>query len=321
LFDHIADIYDKHVANLFSDNKFQPLWTILDRMVRDEHLESVSGILDGVDECNEDSLSDLWMKIRMMFQSGARSGHRLRFIVVSRNHPYTIHQALDGLLRVRLEPDNSAHIKRDIYKFIDERMSTLRCPSETRSYIRQKLFDRSEGTYLWVGFAIHSLRKVRVIDMEKTVDAFPRGLEAMYRRMFLAISGSEKTSHRHFALGFTTLRPLSLQELATAIDTRPARGQSLEDAITEEVAYAGDLLTIVGSESSTSSTCATKTVAPVHSSVPEYFYGISEHDANPTGFRLNGPTSHDHLARRLFEYTYLALQTAHSNLNNGLGFG
>jgi ankyrin repeat protein len=313
LFDHIADIYDKHGSNLFSDNKFQPLWTILDRMVRDEHLESVSCILDGLDECNEDSLSDFWMKIRMMFQSGARSDHRLRLIVVSRNHPYTIQQALDGFLRVRLEPDNSAHIKRDIYKFIDERMSTLRCPSETRSYIRQKLFDRSEGTYLWIGFAINSLKKVRVIDMEKTVDAFPKGLEAIYRRMFLAISGSERTRVMEILRWvLTALRPLSLQELA--------RGQSLEDAIADEVAYAGDLLIIVGSKSSTSSTRATKTVAPVHSSVSDFFYGISEHDADLTGFRLKVPTSHDHLARRLFDYTYLALQTAPSNFNNGMEF-
>ena len=108
--------------------------------------------------------------------------------------------------------------------------------------MREKLFDPSEGTYLWIGLAVNSLKKVRVIDMERTVDAFPQGLDAMYRRMFLAISDSER--HRVMEIlrwVLAALRPLRLEELAIAINTRPARGQSLEDAIIEEVAYTGDL--------------------------------------------------------------------------------
>jgi len=78
--------------------------------------------------------------------------------------------------------------------------------------------------------------------MEKTVDSLPRGLDSMYRRMLLAISEHERDKVREILRWITTtFRPLSLVELATAVNTVPARNQTLENAITDEVAYAGDL--------------------------------------------------------------------------------
>ena len=240
LFKHVLDDYDKHGTSLFDDRKFQALWTILARMLYDKNIIPITCTLDGLDECDEDGLKDFWVKIESLYKSepqqrSEHSSHSLKLLVVSRNHPYSIQQAMDTLPRLRLEPDNEQRVASDISKFVDNRMSSLRCPSETRQYIKKKLCDRSEGTFLWVGFAVNALKKVRVIDMEKTVNSFPHGLDAMYRHMLLAITDHERARVIEI-LGWmiVAFRPLNLQELAIAVNTSPAKGQSMEDAITDE---------------------------------------------------------------------------------------
>ncbi|KAI4647022.1 uncharacterized protein J4E78_008994 [Alternaria triticimaculans] len=184
LFKHVLDDYDKHGTSLFDDRKFQALWTIFARMLYDKNIIPITCILDGLDECDEDGLEDFWVKIKSLYDTDLEReveqfSHHLKLLVVSRNHPYSIEQAMHAFPRLRLEPDNEPQIGSDISKFIDDRMADLRCPRETYAYIKRKLSSRSEGTYLWVSFAINALKKVRVIDMESTVNAFPRGLDAI----------------------------------------------------------------------------------------------------------------------------------------------
>ncbi|KAI4712811.1 hypothetical protein J4E89_001786 [Alternaria sp. Ai002NY15] len=250
LFEHILDEYDKHGASLFDDRKFQALWTIFARILQDPNIKPITCILDGLDECDEEGLEDFWVKIDSLYKCDPQrkpeqSSHPLKLLVVSRNHPYSIEQSMDTCPRLRLEPNNESQIGSDISKFINDRMADLRCPNATHVYIKKKLSLRSEGTYLWVSFAINALKKVRIIDMESTVNTFPRGLDAMYRRMMLVISERERGRVLEILRWVvTSLRPLTLRELAVAVNTYPARGQTLEEAVADEVTYAGDLLTM-----------------------------------------------------------------------------
>ncbi|KAH6878424.1 hypothetical protein BKA58DRAFT_95471 [Alternaria rosae] len=217
-------------------------------MLHDQNIAPITCILDGLDECDEEGLEDFWVKIKSLYEPASEQDfrnytHSLRLLVVSRNHPYSIEQAVDTFPRLRLEPDNEPHVGSNISKFVEDRISSLRCPTEAREYIKKQLCDRSEGTYLWVSFAINALKQVRVVDMERTVESFPRGLDAMYRRILLAISEHERDKVIEI-LRWITFHPLSLVELATAVNTISARGQTLEEDITDEIAYAGDLLTI-----------------------------------------------------------------------------
>lgn len=141
---------------------------------------------------------------------------------------------MDTFLRLCLEPDNEPHVGSTISKFVDDRISSLRCPTEAREYIKKRLCDRSERTYLWVSFVINALKQVRVVDMERTVESFPRGLDAMYCRILLAISEHERDKVMKILRWITTtFHPLSLVELATAVNTISARGQPLEEDITD----------------------------------------------------------------------------------------
>ncbi|KAI4909005.1 hypothetical protein J4E85_011657 [Alternaria conjuncta] len=310
LFEHVTNDYDKHGASLFDDRKFQALWTIFTRMLHDQNITSITCIMDGLDECDEEGLEDFWVKIKSLYDADPerkveQSSHHLKLLVVSRNHPYSIKQAMHAFPRLRLEPDNEPQIGSDISKFIDDRMADLRCPSETYAYIKEKLSSGSEGTYLWVSFAISSLRKVRVIDMESTVDAFPRGLDAMYRRMLLMISKRERGRVIEILRWvIASFRPLTLRELAVAVNTNPARGQTPEEAISDEVTYAGDLLTMDKKH-----WAGEQVVSLVHSSVLDFLRSIPQDDDSLESFGFQATATHAHLAHRLFDYTLQSLLT------------
>jgi len=317
LFGHILDDYDKHGASLFGDRKFQALWNIFTRMLHDKDISPITCILDGLDECDEEGLECFWLKIDSLYKCDPQrkpkqSTHSLKLLVVSRNHPYSIEQAMDKFPRLRLEPDNKPHVGSDISKFVDNRMSSLLCPSETREYIRKELCNRSEGTYLWIGFAINALNKVRVIDMERTVKSFPHGLDAMYRRMLLGVRERERGRVIEILRWVTgSFRPLTLLELAVAVNTIPTRGQTLEEAVADEITYAGDLLTINLIHNN-----RTQVVSFVHSSVLDYFQSIPQNDVSLESFRLQAIPTHDHLAHRLLDYT---LQTMRILDESGVG--
>jgi len=310
LFGHILDDYDKHGVSLFDGRKFQALWTIFAAILHDQNINPITCILDGLDECDEEGLEDFWVKIKNLYDTDPerkveQSSHHLKLLVVSRNHPYSIEQAMHAFPRLRLEPDNEPQIGSDISKFIDDRMADLRCPRETYAYIKKKLSSRSEGTYLWVSFAINALKKVRVIDMESTVNTFPRGLDAMYRRMMLVISERERGRVLEILRWvLTSLRPLTLRELAVAVKTYPARGQTPEEAVADEVTYAGDLLTMEKKH------CAgDQAVSLVHSSVLDFFRSIPQDDAGLESFRFQSTATHAYVAHRLFDYTLQSLLT------------
>jgi len=221
---------------------------------------------------------------------------------------------MDKFPRLRLEPDNEPHVGSDISKFVDDRISSLQCPTEAREYIKKRLCDRSEGTYLWVSFAINALKKVRVIDMERTVESFPRGLDAMYRRMLLAISEHEREKVMEILRWITTtVWPLSLVQLATAVSTVPARGQTLEEAITDEIAYAGDLLTIA---TRVNHEVVSTSVTLVHLSLLDFLQSIPKFDPDLGFFCLQAAVTHDRLTRRLFDYKYQILQSFDSLQND-----
>jgi len=309
LFQHISDDYEKHGASLFDDRKFQALWAIFTRITQDQNVTSITCILDGLDECDEDGLEYFWTKVQNLYESNleakpSNNHHCMRLLIVSRNHPYSIQRALEEYPRLQFERDNEYRVKSDVLRFIDDHMAGLKCPGETRAHIKEKLYDRAEGTYLWAGFAINALKKVRAINMEKTIESFPRGLDAMYRRMLLAIAEHERERVMDILRWITTtFQPLRLVELATAIQTQPASGQTLEDAITDEIGYTGDLITIVqhGRRS--------RKVVLVHSSVLDFFRNIAHPDQDLGPFHLQAAITNAHVTRCLLDYADKVLQT------------
>jgi hypothetical protein len=60
LLEHIIPVFKIQRDTLFSNSSFESLWRIFESMVRDPSIGSVFCVLDGLDECDEQSLEMLW---------------------------------------------------------------------------------------------------------------------------------------------------------------------------------------------------------------------------------------------------------------------
>jgi hypothetical protein len=112
--------------------------------------------------------------------------------------------------------------------------------------VESTLLERSEGSFLWVGFAIAELlRKQTVLEVEHCLEDLPAGLPAFYGRMLRQIA-TRNADQIAKILQWTTLsvRPLYLSELATAIACEPTKLRSAEEVARGLVTLCQPFLTI-----------------------------------------------------------------------------
>ncbi|KAH5423318.1 hypothetical protein HBI23_244610 [Parastagonospora nodorum] len=319
MFKHIRVAYSKHGRSLFSDDRFETLWKIFEAMVSEESLDTVTCVLDGLDECIEESLSPLWIKIRGLTLSQSQNSTpkpkaRLKIIITSRNYPDSFEHYLHCFPRVKLESELNEEIKKDVAKYIDHRMEELACAERRkpslhllRANVKRKLVEGSNGTYLWVNFAISSLKKEACPELEAALDKFPHGLDGMYRRMFLSILRSKRavviSILRWVATAF---RPLTLEALGVALDLPTAIGQELDDAVNDFVNYAGDLLLVTPRDPK--SATSTKIVLPVHASMTDFLWQIDNTYGELAEFRLDHSNCHKTLGRKALDYAMIVFK-------------
>ncbi|KAF2654338.1 ankyrin [Lophiostoma macrostomum CBS 122681] len=314
MYKHVVDKYSTYGAMLFDDKHFEALWSVFESMTHQPGIESITCILDGLDECGKYSLSDFWVKIRGLFDPATqdtRDGSPvLRMIITNRNYPDSLEQELEGFARLRLEPDLRFELKRDVERFIEDRMNGQPCSErrrpdliELRNVVKQKLSERANGTYLWVDFAIKALREERCVDLEDALDDFPSGLHAVYHRMIENVK-KEKQDIVISILRWITFatRRLTLTELGVAVRMKPARGQDFGAAMEDYLAYAGDLIMIDTPQYGDESWKKQKIVLPVHSSLTDFLSTSDDHDPVLHKFHLNPQLSHGLLAARALDY-------------------
>jgi hypothetical protein len=139
-------------------SSLETLWIIFSKLIADAELGTMFCVLDGLDECDESTLGGLLPRIVSMLTGDARSSASgtLKLAIVSRDLP-----GLQGCTRIRLDPDNDEQVASDIELFVAARVQQLSriegFHGDFRSSVQTALLERAEGTFLWVGFAIHEL--------------------------------------------------------------------------------------------------------------------------------------------------------------------
>ncbi|KAF2272405.1 uncharacterized protein EI97DRAFT_406490, partial [Westerdykella ornata] len=332
LFRHIRKPFARHKKALFRHERFETLWDVFENMIRDEMLESVTCILDGLNECRGDSLMPLLSKLRGLF-SFNRTSHsenrqpRVKMIITSRKDPKVLEDILGEFPRLRLELTFQDDRTIDIESYIDSRMNELACSErkkphlkELRQNIKRRLVECSGGTYLWVNFAINSLKSRICPELENAVNEFPEGLDAMYGRMLLSVSATKKDIVcRMLRWVVTAYRPLTPEELGTALSTPKAVGQDLGDAVADYVHSCFDLLVIIDQKLSEP---LSRSVVPVHASWTDFLLHLNE---NPElrQFHMEPSENHRILAQRILDYSYEFLKehpripiTGHDEVRN-----
>lgn len=224
----------------------EALWMTFTTICRDPKVSEIAFILDGLDECDQESRDWLASKFYSLdAESDIQNTHPPKIIVVSRYIP-----RLRLCNKLRLDPDYNGKIGEDVQRFVSARVQDLwdlgGFDEAPRRHVESTLLERSEGSFLWVGFAIAELlRKQTVLEVEHCLKDLPAGLPAFYGRMLrhIAMRDADKIAK---ILQWTTLsvRPLSLFELAAAISCESTKLCSAEEVTRDLVTLCQPFLTI-----------------------------------------------------------------------------
>ncbi|EAL85341.1 ankyrin repeat domain-containing protein [Aspergillus fumigatus Af293] len=286
------------------------LWVIFRRLVQDIDIGTTFCVIDGLDECDEAALSVLVPKLADIFslESSQPATRLFKMVVISRDIP-----GLRGSLQVKLDPDNDERVASDIKLFIASRVAELSrmegFNDEFVTTVQTSLLERSEGTFLWVGFIMKELsRKRTCTEVLETLGSLPSGLPALYSRMLLQI----ESKHRAISsviLRWVTMaaRPLTLQELAAVVGIRSSNLITAQQAIRDRITLCGLFLKIQGQE-----------VVLVHQSARDYLLRKEpDSDIVLEYFRIKSEEAHLMLAQACLDcLAHSSLQYEPLDLNN-----
>ena len=226
----------------------EALWSFFIKLVLEKDLNKVFCVLDGLDECDEDAQRWFANKVNELKSNDSfqRSENALNIVIVSRDIPPL--RKIEA--QINLDTDHHKEVRRDVERFVSskvEEMSTIvRFDPEFQGAIERQLLERSEGTFLWVGFAVNELLKKKTsLQIEDTLRSLPKGLPGIYDRLILQIDPMYREACcllLHWVA--LAVRPLSLKELGTAIGTHSSALLSMEQAVRDHVIMCGPVLTI-----------------------------------------------------------------------------
>lgn len=275
-------------------SSLETLWLIFKRLVVDEELGTMFCVFDGLDECGESTLRGLLPRVINLLSGDDLSSQKSIFKLAIISRDLTI-PGLQRCARVRLDPDNDEKVAGDIELFVSARVAELSMVpgfnNDFREFVQKALLERAEGTFLWVGFAMHELlKKETCTEIEEALAELPSGLPAIYSRMLLQIPAKKRKLSRKILRWVTfAICPLGLRELAAAVGVRAASPHiTAKQARRDAVALCGPLLKIQKQK-----------VSLVHQSARDYLLR-KERDEDPVleAFRFQEESTHLTLAQK-----------------------
>ena len=257
---HLRDQYDKQKEQLFtSSNSLQSLWRILQSIVNDPSILQTFLIIDALDECEPEAIEELLCLVdpdadfdneNDMKQASGLS--KIKWLITSRDEPIII-QTLAGTMDISLEV-NHLHVKQAVREFIDTKLRHLqrrkRYSNSLAEHVARTLWNKAEGTFLWVSLACRELSKPTVLSMntKQVLERLPAGIVSLYDRILEQVLGSEDEELAAYAKDVLrsmviAVRPLTLREMAVAAGLPGEHHQNVP-VLQEYVNQCGSLITI-----------------------------------------------------------------------------
>ncbi|OBT66018.1 hypothetical protein VE03_03233 [Pseudogymnoascus sp. 23342-1-I1] len=227
-FDYIQSEYEKYGEYKFKDVfclDFGALWMVFEKILRDPAERSITIIIDALDECEEESKSNLVKVLNDFFDPNSRNNkgksstlvQSVKIIITHRPEPSIERGFLNGNPPLKVD---SGLINLDLLKFIEEKTKKLQndldLDSEKTGQIRDALESKAEGTFLWVSLVLGDMDKRDTQgNITDLLDKLPSGLPEAFERILRKI----KSTHEHVAsfilrIVFIARRPLKVDELA-----------------------------------------------------------------------------------------------------------
>jgi hypothetical protein len=161
----------------------------------------------------------------VIFDNGIGSNSRVKWLVTSRND-IGIEEAIinETHLCTSLEL-NSDHVVRAVHAFIEFKVAALarrkKYTLELRAFVRKQLFEKAEGTFLWVALVCKALEKAQKRKVASFLATIPPGLGHLYDRMWKKLEGHTEdveTCRKILCTIIPAFRPLHLREIQTIIE-------------------------------------------------------------------------------------------------------
>ncbi|KAH8717928.1 Vegetative incompatibility protein HET-E-1 [Beauveria bassiana] len=301
LVQHIKKYFEGSETTKYTLSTFSSLWRLFLILMQRTPSRQVVCVLDGLDECERDTLRQLLDAIgESISKHGEATSAHLKVILLSRPRPELLESKLGHYRRIKLD-DADVEIAQDVEKYIFAKVAELASEQSLSEdmllQVRQKLMAGAEGTFLWVGFVADELKGKSWHKIVQILQRLPKGLGGIYQRLLQQVEDKEKLVP---VLEWIVLaaRPLTVDELTAATRTTASNDLTSTEVMKSQLKSCGLLVKIEG-----------EVVNLVHESAKEFFQSDQVNVEGINMFYMNHAT-HQKLMRaclKLIEESYTSL--------------
>lgn len=260
---HIKKYFDGSETTKYNISSFVSLWRLFLILLHQSGSCEVVCVLDGLDECEKESLKQLLDALENYFLKSEETPRpNLKLILLSRPQPAILESKLGRYRRIKLD-FSDIEVGKDVEKYIFAKVAEL-ASEQTLSedmllQVRQALMAGAEGTFLWVGFVADELKGRSWHKIQEVLRGVPKGLGGIYRRLLQQVEDKEELVP---ILQWIVLaaRPLTLDELTVAVNIKASNDLKLTEVVKDRLTSCGLLVKIDGD-----------IVNLVHESAKEFF--------------------------------------------------
>ncbi|OQE31408.1 hypothetical protein PENSTE_c001G08477 [Penicillium steckii] len=223
LISHVREVYDNAEEHPFEgDYAAEYLSEILISIFSDSQLKSTYLVIDALDEC-----TDRLDRLLAFIVEHSSTQSNIKWLVSSRNWQDIEIALEDATSETKFSLElNEASVAKAVTCYIDyqvENLTKKKCYNiEMSESILQHLRSNAHGTFLWVALVCKRLEQIPRGITPMNLDAFPPGLDELYRRMLDDIDKASehipKLCKSILGVIATVFQPITLDELLSCID-------------------------------------------------------------------------------------------------------
>ncbi|KAJ4863741.1 NACHT domain-containing protein [Trichoderma breve] len=279
LFSHMRDGYEKAGKKLFEDtNSWYSLSEIFLNLINDPNLESLTIIIDALDECKT-NLSQL---LDLIAKDLSSSSSKAKWLLSSRNEQDIIDVLATAKNRRAISLElNADSVSKAIEDYVDHQVQALSTLKEytkdQEAKVKRYLHENANGTFLWVALVCAQLKGAPRSDPLPKSSEYPAELNSLYGRMITKVCnpGIPGQGRKILAIATVSRRPLTITEFNSLVNTSEDQRQSLELVWGDILGYCGSFLTLRDG-----------TVYFVHQSAKDFLITEASAQLFPDGLRL-----------------------------------
>lgn len=282
---HIKSAFEGTETTKYTVSSFVSLWRVFLTLLQQSGSGQVVCVLDGLDECEKESLKQLLDAVVSYLSGTAKESRpRLKLVFFSRPQPAILGNRLGQYQRIKLdesEKEVSNDVKRYIFAKVEELADEQQLSEDMILQVREALLAGAEGTFLWVGFVANELKGRSWSKINDILSSIPKTLGGVYQRLLQQVEDKEKLVP---ILQWIVLaaRPLTVDELTVAAEIEPHGTLSPTDVVKKQLVSCGLMVKVEGT-----------VVNLVHESAKEFF---QSGQVNVEGIDMFHMTRHTHRA-------------------------